>query len=475
MKDHADSSPLDCPAGLECSDFECEGRHLDEIEQQLHQRPPTRPLEGSQAKQQPQVIVTASRDMGRSASTWLFNAVRLLYRQAAIANHNDDTTPLCDAYWIRQLTAPKIRERVQFAQKRDPTSVVLIKTHEFTDYLSKTGFTRDIRPWLTQILVSVRQGMAPDPAWLRKATHVVQYEDIVQHAVEVLRTLASHLGISSCLKEEDLQNVDYTLMTLPIPGNQATKFWSFHARRGGRPVPTLPNSPSPSIRQSSTRHVFVTRHGARLDNGPDGRRDWLAKIGHGRPQDAPLSPHGHKAATELAQALLQWQEENPNSVINHIVSSPFLRCVETAQAVARTLHLVIKIEPGIAEVGSRPSHMASLEEIQARFPNLIDTTYSEILSRSQLPTNEYSDGAAARRTARVAKALSEQLSGNMLLIGHGASCLGLVQAFGGPNDYVGYCSLTQFQSKDGSKWQLVGELGSVQHLSDPQTALNSAW
>eukprot|EP00928_Gymnodinium_smaydae_P017710 TRINITY_DN16772_c0_g1_i2.p4 TRINITY_DN16772_c0_g1~~TRINITY_DN16772_c0_g1_i2.p4 ORF type:complete len:100 (-),score=17.28 TRINITY_DN16772_c0_g1_i2:91-390(-) len=82
------------------------------------------------------------------------------------------------------------------------------------------------------------------------ATHVTHFEEIVAHdgqgqkvgATRVLRSLADHLGIPG-LTDDDLKAVDYDLMTMPIPGDQTTKFWSFHSRRGGRPQPTQPPAP----------------------------------------------------------------------------------------------------------------------------------------------------------------------------------------------------------------------------------------
>ena len=71
----------------------------------------------------------------------------------------------------------------------------------------------------------------------------------------------------------------------------------------------------------------------------------------------------------------------------------------------------------------------------------------------------------------------ERLAGPILFVGHGASCLGLVQAFGG-SGYVGYTSLSHFRSEGldaGSQWVLQGEQGDVSHLSDKETSRGSAW
>lgn len=246
---------LDCPAGLRCKDYECELLHLDEVEQAQQQQQQRQPANTACAAQSPLVVVTASPDMGRTASTWVFNAVRLLYRAAAeaAANHHGQPPCCCDSYWIRALSADKIQQRRKRRRHNNNLHVVLIKTHEWTPYVEPERFRNDILPLLDRIIVSLRAGFAIDPAWLDVATHVVQYEHIVADnsngnmqmgALRVLRDLAGHLDIPDhTLSDEAIRRVDYQLMTLPIPGNQATKFWSFHARRGGRAVPsTVPKS-----------------------------------------------------------------------------------------------------------------------------------------------------------------------------------------------------------------------------------------
>eukprot|EP00438_Fugacium_kawagutii_P003868 Skav215217 [mRNA] locus=scaffold341:90880:104317:+ [translate_table: standard] len=64
-----------------------EGRHLDNVEQRRFYTAEFR------YPSAPSLVITASRDGKRCASTWAFNAVRLLFRQAKEA---------CDSYWLRQ-------------------------------------------------------------------------------------------------------------------------------------------------------------------------------------------------------------------------------------------------------------------------------------------------------------------------------------------------------------------------------------
>jgi hypothetical protein len=121
------TTPWDCD-GSQCHD-ECHLRHLDPIEKQIQQE--------RQSAAQPSVVVTASRDMGKTASTWVYNAVRLLYRQAQEP---------CDSYWVRQLHQTEVQDRIAntIQQRGDDntqqTRHVLIKTHEWTPYTTKAEF-----------------------------------------------------------------------------------------------------------------------------------------------------------------------------------------------------------------------------------------------------------------------------------------------------------------------------------------------
>eukprot|EP00440_Ansanella_granifera_P005678 gb/GFBE01006163.1/.p1 GENE.gb/GFBE01006163.1/~~gb/GFBE01006163.1/.p1 ORF type:complete len:217 (+),score=49.39 gb/GFBE01006163.1/:1-651(+) len=150
--------PLDC-SGSRCHD-ECEARHLDPVERMRFDKEA-----GFRYPKQPTLVVTASRDMGRTASTWVFNAVRLLFRQGREA---------CDSYWMRQLTQEKLERRMSTGAH------VLVKTHEWTSEISEADFEK-LLPMFSSVVVSVRQGFPPDPDWMKAATHVIHFEDIVAH------------------------------------------------------------------------------------------------------------------------------------------------------------------------------------------------------------------------------------------------------------------------------------------------------
>lgn len=213
--------------------------------------------------------------------------------------------------------------------------------------------------------------------------------------------------------------------------------------------------------------VYLTRHGARIDSDDS---EWLKKCHHNRGDDPHLSPSGHFAAQELAQRLKRTLSDDNR--IKHIISSPYIRCVETANVIAKELSIKIKIEPGIAEVNSsRNPAFLDAEQLQKQFPS-IDISYTPVMTREDLSL-EYSDGACANRSSTAAKKVRAKLTGTILFVGHGASCLGIAGAFG-QRGYVGYTSLTKFIQHDG-KFRLDGLFGDVSHLTDQQAALDSAW
>eukprot|EP00457_Paulinella_chromatophora_P009178 gb/GEZN01009234.1/.p1 GENE.gb/GEZN01009234.1/~~gb/GEZN01009234.1/.p1 ORF type:complete len:283 (-),score=26.99 gb/GEZN01009234.1/:416-1264(-) len=225
------NGPLDCDtysSGKGCSS-ECEGRHLDLVEL-------LRFKEGSafHYPKKPSLVITASPDMGRTASTWAYNAVRLLYRQAGEA---------CDSYWIRSLSKAKLEQRLQTGAH------VVVKTHE--QGMSSDEFGK-LAPMFTNVVVSVRKGFPSDPMWMKAATFTAPFEQVVVDeekqgkpgALTVLRRLAQHIGIIG-LSDSDFKAVDCALMTLPMPrggSDPVSKLWYFHSRRGGRAMPEAPSA-----------------------------------------------------------------------------------------------------------------------------------------------------------------------------------------------------------------------------------------
>lgn len=231
--------------------------------------------------------------------------------------------------------------------------------------------------------------------------------------------------------------------------------------------------------QPLSSDVFLSRHGARIDKEDD---DWLKKAGHDRHDDPHLSSGGEIGAKELAERIEEVQKDYP---ISHVVVSPFLRCVQTAAPVCKTLGLQMKVEPGICEVlTSFPPLFLDTEDLQKEISTnstsakLIDESYTPVMTRNDL-TEEAGDCMASRRAGKAAKAVRENLKGRILFIGHGASCFGIAKVFGGNRKYIGYTSLTHFdgdaENCSVGKFPVRGTFGDVSHLSDKETSLNSAF
>ena len=83
--------------------------------------------------------------------------------------------------------------------------------------------------------------------------------------------------------------------------------------------------------------VWLVRHGAREDVANPTWRQTAA-----RPYDPPLSDQGHADARRLARRLV-------GERIDAIYTSPFLRAVQTAAAVAAAVDAPIRLEPGLGE------------------------------------------------------------------------------------------------------------------------------
>lgn len=193
--------------------------------------------------------------------------------------------------------------------------------------------------------------------------------------------------------------------------------------------------------------VFITRHGNRQDFVDASWTDTAA-----RPDDPDLSPDGLRQAMELAGRL-------GREPIVHLFSSPYLRAVHTASLCAARHHLPIKVEDGIGEFLEVAKFTAqpmllSRAELARSFP--IDPAYRPIYE----PTFPESKQVLLSRCRAVIEALLARTRGNLLLVGHGASCKALIYALLGRQFKleVPLCSLTQLvKENDGWRLQLNGD------------------
>ena len=205
-----------------------------------------------------------------------------------------------------------------------------------------------------------------------------------------------------------------------------------------------------------TQTVWIARHGNRLDFV---NPEWFNTAE--RRYDPPLSDDGVVQAQELAARL-------KSEKIAHIFASPFLRTVQTASEVAKVLDIPIKLEAGICE-WLNPNWMDVAPEthppelLAQEFP-MIDWEYQSLVT-PQYPETE---NRLYQRTADTVNKLVQNFSENILIVGHGASVLGMAKGLVAQNLIfkVSICSLTKVINYN-DNWQME-LIADTSHLSQQQ-------
>lgn len=158
--------------------------------------------------------------------------------------------------------------------------------------------------------------------------------------------------------------------------------------------------------------VWIARHANRLDFV---NPEWFNTAE--RRYDPPLSADGFLQAQELAERL-------KGERISHIFTSPFLRTVQTANQVAEILDLPLKLEWGLCE-WLNPEWMTEMpetlspQELAQEFPRIDLRYHSRVVPKYP----EY-DPVCLQRAGETARLLADEFSGEILLVGHGASVIG---------------------------------------------------
>mmetsp|Transcript_28067 Transcript_28067/g.89214 ORF Transcript_28067/g.89214 Transcript_28067/m.89214 type:complete len:411 (+) Transcript_28067:45-1277(+) len=205
--------------------------------------------------------------------------------------------------------------------------------------------------------------------------------------------------------------------------------------------------------QSSTRiAVAVMRHGERLD-AVDPKSWYNSAAGKRYPFDCPLSANGRREVGDVARELAH----SCKSGFSYVVTSPFVRCVETAVEVCRALKLPICIDRQLGEVfgpacfgeWSAPGPARrSPEEVAAFVPPDLRST-AAVDSIGQEPSwPESIEDARLRMVSRVEQYTewAARLDGvNFVLVTHG--------------DCVGACLTLALARTDGRLSHVVEKVG----------------
>ncbi len=206
--------------------------------------------------------------------------------------------------------------------------------------------------------------------------------------------------------------------------------------------------------------VWIARHANRLDFV---NPDWFLTAE--RRYDPPLSDDGFVQAQQLAKRLKREK-------ISHIFASPFLRTVQTANAVAEVLSLPIKFETGLSEwlnpawMTEEPERL-STSALAELFPR-IDIGYTSRIAAKYPETHE----KVRERSGQTARCLAtEFFPQDILLVAHGASVLGgamgLVGEIAKTEVKASLCSLVKVVRED-PKWllELKGDTSHLTHIEE---------
>lgn len=200
--------------------------------------------------------------------------------------------------------------------------------------------------------------------------------------------------------------------------------------------------------------LLLVRHGARYDYA--NKEEWkasCARLGL-EAEDPPLSALGHEQARETAAALVR-------EGVHVILSSPYLRVIQTAQPLAHALGLHIAIENGLAEFHHKPRRIPPPSSRVASMPE-VDDLHEPLLA--VCATDEYGEEPVLdyfRRMLYVARAVPQAHAGKVVACFSHAASVSLVGALTGAATLreagtFAPCGIWKLVSDDdGASWQVV--------------------
>lgn len=199
------------------------------------------------------------------------------------------------------------------------------------------------------------------------------------------------------------------------------------------------------------RTLYLIRHGQRLDSI---NRNWYTTAPHkgDNKHDPPLSDHGHAQAAQLGQRLR-------DVAVDVMVSSPYLRALQTAHHIAAAREQRYYVENGLGEWLMRQL-MSADPDITPPHERVRHFPYMDLKYVSRFD-GEYPEDRpqVERRYEQAVRHLLATFSGDMMLVGHGKMVTATAAALTGlPEHQVRYnlAGLTTLiHDDDAQRWQLA--------------------
>ena len=184
--------------------------------------------------------------------------------------------------------------------------------------------------------------------------------------------------------------------------------------------------------------IYVTRHGQVADNA-----EYLGDVAFPK-GDIPLSELGCEQARLLAERL------KSEGFSGAIYSSPFVRTMQTADIIASVIGTSVVPTPAFHEIFRSDSTIANFEgktaeELKALFPTVDESVKLE----GHWWTKEAEDAEAVRyRVAIAMRDIIKNATGDVLLVGHGASIDAMLTYLTAGIDHTPFynCSYTVFDT-----------------------------
>ncbi|KAM0792000.1 hypothetical protein ACM66B_007111 [Microbotryomycetes sp. NB124-2] len=213
--------------------------------------------------------------------------------------------------------------------------------------------------------------------------------------------------------------------------------------------------------------IYLARHGFRLSWETS---KWTAPTG--TPRDVPLAAHGVDQATELATYLTDGRSDDSPDVI---ISSPYYRCLQTAQPLSRKANKPILIEHGLSEWylpvkrGLHPMCMSATELVEF-VPEIDDKAHTSLVypSRKGESVDEIHDRAEKVLRELVRKFDKVEGVKHLVLYSHAATGIAMSRALAEDRDLdvrSATCSVSAFKrdatedansARDGlGKWRRI--------------------